>query len=315
MATAGTLGHEAEKPSEIPRAGLWSVLKRVWDRMGRNNLSIIAAGVAYSELFAVFPAIAALVSIYGLFAEPSDVERQMGLLAGILPEQAQGLIAEQLHAVASTSGAKLGFSLMFSVLLALWGTASGVKALMTALNIVYGEEEKRGLLRLNAVALALTLGAVIFGVLALGMVAVIPAVLELIPLPGFVADLLALARWPLLALIVLLGLAVVYRFAPSRSRPRWRWVSWGAAAAAVLWLVGSVLFSFYVANFGNYNEAYGSVGAVIVLLLWFYLTAFVVLLGGQLNAELECQTARDTTAGEPEPMGRRGARVADTVAK
>jgi membrane protein len=314
-ASFDTHGRTADRPSDIPKAGWFRIGKRVWGDLGRNNVSMIAAGVAYNELFAMFPAMAALVSIYGLFADPADVERQVGQMSGILPEQAVSLIGEQLHTVAGSSQGALGLSLAVSVLLALWGATRGVKALMTSLNIVYGEEEKRGFLRLNLVALGLTLAAVVFGVLALVFVAVVPAFLKLITLPAIFADLLSLARWPILALAVLLGLAVLYRFAPSRSQPRWRWVTWGAAVATLLWIVGSLLFSFYVANFGSYNETYGSVGAVIVLLLWFYLTAFIVLLGGQINAELELQTERDTTTGRPEPMGRRGARVADNVAK
>jgi membrane protein len=185
---------------------------------------------------------------------------------------------------------------------------------MTALNIAYEEEEKRGLIRYHAAALAMTLGAIVSALVAIALVAVLPPLIEALPLPDWLHWALSLVRWPILAVLVMIGLAVLFRYGPSRNKARWNWVSAGAIAATVLWIVGSLLFSWYAANFANYNETYGSVGAIVALLMWFYLTAYVVLLGAELNAEMERQTRRDTTRGPREPMGERGAGMADTVA-
>lgn len=309
-------GRMAGKPSEIPKRGWWDILMRVKDEASADNLSIIAAGVAFQALFALFPMLAAVISIYGLVANPTDVESQIQSMGGLLPGQAQGILAEQLKSLTSTSAAGLSFGLALSVLLALWGATRGVKAVMDALNIVYDEPEKRGFFRYNLTALAITLGAVLFAIAALILVAVAPAVLNFLGLTGSLTSLLIKSlRWPALALIALVGLAAIYRYAPSRAEPQWKWVSWGAVGAVALWLIGSALFSWYVASFGNFNKTYGSLGAVIILLTWFYLSAYIVLLGAELNAEMEHQTARDTTTGPEEPMGRRQARMADTVAE
>lgn len=307
-------GRSAGRPSEIPRRGWRDILVRVKDEIAADNIAMAAAGVAFYALLALFPALAAAISIYGLIADPAEVQRQIKAASAILPQEVQGLLHEQLTRIAGQSSGTLGFGLAFGLALALWSAAAGVKALITALNMAYDEEEKRRFIVLNAVALALTLGAILFGLLALTLVVALPAVIGLLGLPGTLETLVRLLRWPLLAAAILLALAVLYRFGPSRDRPRWRWVSWGAAAATLLWIVASILFSWYVANFGSYNETYGSLGAVVILLMWFYLSAFVVLMGAELNAEMEHQTARDTTEGEPEPMGRRGAQMADRVA-
>ncbi len=311
-------GRLAERPQEIPAPGWRDVILRVWDQVSHLNLSMVAAGVAFYGLLAIFPALAAAVSIYGLVADPAEVERQVGVLSGVLPQEAAGLITGQLHRIAATSSNALSVGLLAGVLLALWSAASGVKALITALNVTYDESEKRGFLRLNAVALLLTLGAIVFAVLSLALIVALPALLSNLGIGGlgeigrFVVSAL---RWPLLALVILFGLAVLYRYGPSRDQPQWRWVSWGATVATVLWLVASALFSFYVSNFGNYNKTYGSIGAVVILLMWFYITAFIVLLGATLNAEMEHQTKKDTTEGRPEPMGKRRAHMADTLGR
>lgn len=311
-------GRLAERPQEIPAPGWRDIVLRVWNQVGDLNLSMFAAGVAYYGLFAIFPALAAAVSIYGLVADPTDVERQVGVLSGVLPQEAANLITGQLHRISATSSNALSVGLLGGVLLALWSAASGVKALITALNVTYNESEQRGFLHLNAVALLLTLGAIGFAVLSLALIVALPALLNNLGIGGlgeigrFVVSAL---RWPLLALAILFGLAVLYRYGPSRDQPRWRWVSWGAAVATLFWLIASALFSFYVSNFGDYNKTYGSIGAVVILLLWFYLTAFIVLLGAALNAEMEHQTTKDTTRGQPEPMGERRAHVADTLGR
>lgn len=305
-------GRSANRPSEIPKAGWWEILKRVKDNIGRYEINLVSAGISFNEFLAIFPAIIAAISVYGLVADPATVERQVGALGGFLPADVQAILFEQLHSVASASGGALGWSLVLSVLLALWAATRGIKGLMSGLNIVYGEDESRGFLAYNLTALGLTVAAIIFGIVALGMIAAMPALSQFLPFGDLGRTIAMWLRWPLLAVFVVVGMAFVYRYGPSRERPKWRWVSWGAATGAVLWLIGSALFSFYVSNFGNFNETYGSMAAVVVALLWFQLTAFATLLGALLDAELEQQTERDTTSGQAQPMGQRGARVADT---
>lgn len=306
-------GRKAKRPTEIPRKGLRDILLRVKKEQSEDNISIIAAGVAFYALAAIFPALAALVSIYGLVTEPSEVQTQLGVLSRFLPREAFGIMNYQLSRIASHSGGTLSIGLVGGILLSLWSASKGTKALMTALNVVYDEQEKRGFLKLNLAALLLTLAGVLFVIISLLLIAVLPALFGRLPLPEFIQQILAFGRWPLLAVFIMLGLAVLYRYAPSRDKPRWRWISWGAAVATVLWIAASTMFSLYVSNFGSYNKTYGSVGAIIILLTWFYLTAYIVLLGCELNAEMEHQTEKDTTRGPERPMGQRGAHVADTV--
>lgn len=306
-------GRMAERPTQIPRAGWRDVALRVKQDIGRDNLSIVAAGSAFYALFALFPAIGAAVAMYGLFASPETVQQHMQMLETIMPEQAQTVLDQQLQRVVSSGSTALGVGALIGLLLALWSASKGVKALMTALNIVYDEEEKRGFIVLNLTALALTFVVLAFVLIALAAIAVLPAIIDSLGLPDVVATLARWLRWPLLALVCVGILGLLYRYAASRARPQWRWVLSGALIATVLWLIGSALFSWYVSNFGSYNETFGSVAAVAVLMMWFWLSAYFVLIGGELNAEMEHQTRRDTTTGRPRPMGKRQAHVADTV--
>lgn len=308
-------GRSAEGPSEIPPAGWRDILLRVKDEASKDNLSIAAAGVAFYLLLAIFPALTALVSIYGLVADPADVQAQMASLGSLLPAQAYDLLNDQLTSVVQNADSHLSLGVVFGLLLTIWSVTKGLGALMTALNIAYGEKEKRGFIKLTAVTVALTVGAILGIIVALGMIVVVPIVLDFVGLGGGAETLISLLRWPLLALLVLFGLAVVYRYGPSRDKARWQWITWGAAAATALWIVGSLLFSWYVANFEDYNKTYGSIGAVISLLMWLYYSAYIVLMGAELNAEIEHQTARDSTVGPSRPIGARRARMADTVGR
>ncbi|HNR11828.1 MAG TPA: YihY/virulence factor BrkB family protein [Thermodesulfobacteriota bacterium] len=306
-------GRGADRPGEIPRKGWKDILLRVKKEQSEDNISIIAAGVAFYGLLAIFPALAALVSIYGLVTEPAEVQRQLGALSSFLPREALEIMNYQLSRIASQSGGALSIGLIVGILISIWSASKGMKALMTALNVVYDEEEKRGFFKLNSAALVLTFVGILFVIISLLLIAVLPALFGTLGLPDVIQRLLSLGRWPLLAAFVMFGLAALYRYAPSRDKPRWEWISWGAVSATLLWIAASVLFSLYAANFGNYNKTYGSVGAIIILLTWFYLTAYIVLLGGELNAEMEHQTVKDTTKGPERPLGERGAHVADTV--
>ncbi len=306
-------GRDARRPSDIPSRGWRDIAWRIKDQLDRDNVSVVAAGVAFYTLLAIVPALAAVVSIYGLVADPADVQAQLEAVAHLLPEEAQSLISEQVKRIAASSGGALGLGAVVGLLLTLWSASKGMKTLITALNIVYDEQEQRGFIKLNLIALGLTLGAVVFLVVTLALIVALPAVLDSLGLGETLRGLVAWLRWPPLLIGVIVALALIYRYGPSRDPARWRWVNWGATVATVLWLAGSVAFSLYVRNFGSYNETYGSLGAVVILLMWFYLTAYVVLLGAEINAEMEHQTARDTTRGPAQPKGQRGAYVADTV--
>ncbi|WP_207458325.1 YihY/virulence factor BrkB family protein [Azospirillum sp. SYSU D00513] len=309
-------GRLATTPSDIPKAGWKDILWRTWDEQSKDNISMIAAGVAYYALLAIFPAIAAMVSLFGIFADPAGIEQQVEQLNGLLPPEALEILRSQAHSVATAPPQGLGFGVLFGLLLTLWSASRGTNSLITALNIAYGEQENRSFLWLAALSLMLTVAGLLFLIVTLGMIVAVPAAINAMGLEetmiGWVARL---ARWPILAAAIMFVLAVLYRYAPDRREAKWRWVSWGAGAATFLWLLGSVGFSVYVSNFGSYNETYGSVGAVVVLLLWFNLTAYVILMGAELNAEIEHQTVQDTTAnnGNERPLGQRGAYVADTV--
>jgi membrane protein len=308
-------GRRAGRPGEIPRKGWKDILLRVKEEQKKDNLSIVAAGVAFYALLALFPALATLISIYGIFADPAQVQQQIAELSGFLPQETRQLLSEQISRIASTSSGALGIGAIGGLLVSLWSANKGMKALMTALDIVYNEDETRGFFKINGISLLLTFVGILTAVISLALIAVIPVILEFIGIPGPIQAAVAIGRWPFLALVIVLLLGVLYRYAPNRDEPQWKWVSWGSVAATVLWIAVSLLFSFYVSNFGSYNKTYGSMGAIIILLMWFFLTAYAVLIGAELNAEMEHQTGKDTTRGEARPMGDRDAHVADTLGR
>ncbi|MDQ3602182.1 MAG: YihY/virulence factor BrkB family protein [Actinomycetota bacterium] len=308
-------GEQAETPVGIPPRGWWQVIKRAFRESSADNVPMLAGGVAFFAFLAVFPALIAALTLYGLLADPAQVAQQVQNIAKALPRSAQPLLTEQLTSVTQTSGGALTAGLVISLLAALWSASSGTGNLITAVNLAYDEKESRGFVKLRATALGLTLGGIVFVLLTLTLVAVVPVALDNLGL-GVVGRVVAqVVRWVLLVGVVVVGLAVVYRVAPDRASPRFRWVSAGALVATVLWIIGSVAFSLYVNFFGNYNKTYGALAGVIVLMLWLFLTTYIVLLGAEINAESERQTVRDTTHGEPQPMGRRRAEAADSLAE
>lgn len=315
MSSSSDRGREASRPQEIPRLGWKDILLRTKDEMNADHVSVVAAGVAFFGLLAIFPSIVALISIAGLILDPAAIESQIESIASVLPEDAAGILRDQARSVASGATGAAGLASLIGIALALYSASKGMKTLMEGMNIAYDEEESRGFIALNLVALVLTL-FLIFGLLvALGFTVVAPALLGSLGLSEAAQTAVTWGRWPVLAVLTILGLAVVNRYGPSREDPRWRWVSVGAVAATVLWIAGSLAFSVYVRNFGSYNETYGTLGGVIILLTWLWLSAFVVLMGAELNSEIEHQTKRDTTTGAPRPMGSRGAAKADTVGR
>jgi membrane protein len=306
-------GRLARTPSEIPARGWKDILFRVYANIGHDRVVAIAAGVTFYSILALFPAIAALVSLYGLFADPSSIATHLDSLSGVLPGGAVQVIGDELHRLTTQRNDTLGITFLVGLATALWSANAGMKSLFDALNLVYNEPEKRGLIRLNLVSLAFTGATIGFVMLALAAMIVLPFAFNYLGLGALTAQILRWARWPALFVVVAFGLAVLYRYGPSRAEPRWRWITWGGALAALLWLAASVLFSWYAANFGNYNKTYGSLGAIIGFMVWMWLSTIVILLGAEIDAEMEHQTLRDTTSGPPKPLGRRGATVADTI--
>ncbi|MBO1076533.1 YihY/virulence factor BrkB family protein (plasmid) [Roseomonas marmotae] len=311
----GEQGRDAANPSDIPKAGWWSILKRVATEANNDRVMTEAAGVTFYALLSLFPALTAIVSIYGLFADRATIQEHLAGLAGFLPEGGMTIINEQLERLVSSPQQALGFGVVAGLLVALWSANQGTKAMMDALNVVYEEEEKRGFIYRTLLSLGMTFGALIFVLIAMACIVVLPVVLNFLFLGEGPELLLRVARWPILLVAITALLAVLYRYGPSREKARWRWVSYGGIFAAVAWAIVSAGFTFYVGRFGNYDATYGSLGAVIGFMTWMWLSAIVVLVGAELNAEMEHQTARDTTTGPEQRMGKRGATMADTVAK
>ena len=306
-------GRQAIHPLQIPWRGWFDILWRTYREMNSDRVLSIAGGVAFFVLLAIFPAISALVSAYGLFFNPSTIANNLLLLNDVVPGNVLAIVHDQANRIASNSGRALSTGLIVGIFVSLWSALSGVKAMIDALNVIYEQPEGRSFLRLNLVAFAFTLAG--FGTFLLAIVAVVvmPLILSPIGLGNLTETLTRIGRWPALLLFLLIGLAFLFRYGPHRRAARWQWVSVGSVFAAVTWIIASVLFSWYLTNFANYNATYGSLGAVAGLMIWLWISTTVVLLGAELNAEIEHQTARDSTVGAEKPLGSRGAVMADTV--
>ena len=307
-------GRHAKAPWQIPWKGWKDIFWRTYQQIGEDRLLAVAAGVVFYGLLAVFPAVTALVSLYGLFASPAAISDQLALLSGILPDSAVEILREQIGRLTANSS-KLGLGFIFGLAVALWSANSGMKAIMDALNVVYEEKEKRGFIKLNLVSFGFTLAGIGVLLLALATVVVLPVALNYLGSHNTTDQLLRFARWPLLIVVIIFGLAVLYRYGPSRREPRWQWISAGSVFAAVAWLVSSALLSWYLASFAHYDATYGSLGAGIGMMMWMWISSIVILFGAQLNSEIEHQTVRDSTVDGNKSLGTRGAVMADTVGK
>jgi membrane protein len=303
---------DANRPGDISDRGWFDVLARLAQSLRRDSMWLRSAGVAFCAIFAAIPGISVPVALFGLLGNPEAVHRPIEMLGGLVPGSATTFLADQMQAIARTSRTQLGTGLGGGVLAALWGAWSGASGLIAALNVAYLEEEARTFLRRSWDALVVAVAAGLFMLLAFALVALLPILLGWLPLGPTLLAALSFARWPALAMLCIAALSMLYRFAPCRRAAKWRWVSPGAAVATVLWLVSATSFSFYVSHFPSYNHTLGLLGTIMMLLTWSYLTAFAVLLGAELNAELERQTSRDTTTGSDRSIGQRGAVVADS---
>ena len=312
-AASAVPGAEAERPQQIPAKGWWQVSRRAWAEAKTDQVPLLAAGVAFFAFLSLFPAMIAAVMVYGLVADRQTVAQQTDQLTAALPADAAGLINTQMKAIIATPQQSLGIGLVIALVLALWSASGGVGNVITAINVAYDEEETRGFVKRKGLALGLTLGAILFAAVAIFLIAVTPVLLDQLIPSGFARVLLEAVRWVGLLIAVMVALALMYRLAPDRDAPRLAWVSTGAVISTVIWLIASLGFSLYVDNFGSYGKTYGALAGVVVLMLWLWITAFVVLLGAEINGEAEQQTAADTTVGPPRPLGERDAVKADTV--
>lgn len=307
--------HSAEKPNQLTGQSWKQIGKRVKSQLSVDHISIVSAGVAFYFFLSLFPTFIAAISIFGLVMEPAQIQQQISEMAHILPEQSSQMISNILEGIADKSGKSLSWSLVWSILFSLFTAMQGTKAIFEGINVAYDEIDGRGFFKYNGLTLLFTLGGILIGIISVALVIILPVIIESINLPASgVEDILPWLRWPVLALIVMGVLAITYKIAPDRRNPQFSWVSWGAVIATVLWLGGSILFSIYISNFANYDKIYGSFAAVIVLMLWFFITAYVILLGAEINSEMEHQTRKDTTIGKVRPMGQRNAYHADHVA-
>lgn len=306
-------GRNAEGPTGLGVSGWKDVAWRTYAEISEDRILLVAAGITFYGLLALFPALTALVSIAGFFIDPTRVVDQLQSFSSFLPEGALGIIGGQVQRIASQPTSNLSFAFLIGLGVALWSANNGIKAIFDGLNVVYGEREERSFLRLTLVSLLFTLGAIATIILALGAIVVIPAILSFVGLGGVAGALIGFGRWPVLFALIVVGIGLLYRFGPSRSPARWRWTSAGSLLAALLWVAASALFSWYVANFNSYNEIYGSLGAVIAFMVWMWISATIILLGAELNSELEHQAVRNTTISPAKAIGSRGAKVADSI--
>lgn len=307
-------GEDAQWPHHIPFRGWIDIGKRVWHEMKVDHVQIVSAGVAFYFFLSIFPTIVVSISIYSLVLEPSQIEAQISRLNLILPEKAFGMITDILEPVINQNRKELGWGLFISILVSIWSANKGTNALFQGVNIAYDELESRNIFKKNLITLLFTLCGLVLGLISLLIVIFFPLLIDKFGLNDKIENVLTWFRWVILGIILISTLSMVYRIAPNRRSPRFRWVSWGAFLGTILWLAGSMLFSWYVSNFGSYDDLYGSFAAVAILMLWLFLTAFIVLMGAEINSEMEHQTRYDTTIGLEKPMGERNAYHADRCA-
>jgi membrane protein len=304
-------GHQAKAPSHIPLLGWWDIAKRIFKQMSEDNLSLVSAGVAFYALLAIFPAIAAMVSVYAYFASPTDISDHLSQLVALLPQSTSELILSQVSSLAEKSNASLSFSAIGTLVLTIWSSSKGSQALITACNISYHEYEKRSFLKAQLVRFLFSLGAVVVAIFALLIIGILPIVLNLVGLRERIDLLIQIISWPLLAFTFNFALVLLYRYAPHRKPAKWRWLTLGSFLATMLWILASIAFSFYVSHFASYNETYGSLGGVVIMLMWLYISAYIITFGAVINAATEQQTVKDSTVGFAKKRGERGAYVAD----
>jgi membrane protein len=306
-------GRHAESPAHIPWEGWKDIFWRTYREIQSDRLLAVAAGVVFYALLALFPAVTAGVSVYALFADAGTITGHIGELSALLPGGAIDIVSEQIRSIVERGSSELTFGFVAGLGIAFWSANAGMKAIFDALNVIYDEEEKRSFIKLNLISMLFTLSAIALVLAVFASVTVVPFVLEYVGLESGTRFIIGYGRWLGMFIVTVAALSVLYRYGPSRAAARWQWISVGSVFAAAMWMITSIAFSWYVANFGSYNATYGSLGAAIGMMMWMWLSIIVVLIGAELNSEIEHQTAQDSTTGAPAPLGMRGATMADTV--
>ncbi len=307
-------GRDATRPSQITAKGWKDALYRIKDKVGDNRLSLISAAMSYYAFLAFVPAVTSIVLMYAWISDPAEISQHIATFGAFIPNDFQEILRQQLTSLASKkTEATLGLSAIGALLFSLYSSSKACGAIIVAMNIIHEQKEERGFIKLNLLAIELTFLGVILSVFAIIVVIAIPALFGNFEFGNTIKTVVALVSWIVLLTIFSSYLGIIYRYGPCRNKPKWRWVSWGAVIASIFWALASLLFSLYAAKFGDFNKTYGSLGAIIVLLIWFYISSFVILMGAEINAKLEHQTKKDTTVGPPKPMGEREAYMADTV--
>ena len=308
-------GRDARGPFDIPWRGWKDIAYRLWFSFFEDRVMLIAAGATFYLLLALFPAFAVFVSFYGIVANPSTIADHIAFIGQFLPRAGTDILTSQLEYLVTRDPASLSVGFLTSLMFSLWSANNGIKTLFEAMNVAYGEQERRSFLKLNAVAFCFTMGAVFIGILMIIAVGVIPAIMGIVGASSWSDELIAMARWPVLFAIIVGAISMIYRYGPSRNRARWSWVLFGAVLTATVWLGASISFSYYLQNFANYGATYGSLGAVVGFMMWVWISSTIFIVGAEINAEMEHQTAVDTTDAMGKPLGERGARVADTLGR
>ena len=308
-------GRRADSPAHIPGPGWKDIGWRLYRSVARDRILFTSAAASFYLLLALVPTLNAFVSIYGLFNNTRSVLEHVDLLAGVIPPGALEVVRDQLTRLAGQSSSGLGLSLLFSIAVALWGSSAGVKAMFEAMNIAYHEQERRSFIAFNGLALLFSLAGAMAALLVIAVVLVVPAMGAYIPWSEGLGWTARLTAYAVMALVLWLSVTALYRWGPSREQAKWRWITPGSVFSALLLSGGSVVFSWYVSNFSDDSATYGSLGAVIGLIIWLWISTTIIILGAELNSEIEHQTARDSTTGPAKPLGERGAHMADTVGR
>lgn len=311
--TSSSRGRWANSPQEIPPRGWKDILLRVKSNIKTDRLTLLSAAMAYFALFSLVPALSSLVLIYAWVSDPQEISNHISSISQVIPSELEQVLTTTLGSLASTTSSSLGVGAILSLLISLWAASKISKSVIEAMNIIYDEEDHRGFFKSAFLALGLTLLGIVLSILALAVIVGIPTITNFLDLPQVLETSVTIGSWVILLAIFSFFLSVIYRYGPDRNNAKWRWVSLGSVVAAVLWAITSLLFSWYAKEFGNFNKTYGSLASIIVLMTWFYLTSYVILLGGEINAEIEHQTKKDSTIGKEKPMGKRRATMADTL--
>lgn len=304
---------KAESAFGLTLKNWWNITKRILTNIQSHNIPLISAGVAFYCLLAIFPLLAATISLYGLMVSPEELQKHMALLVNVVPTDSRYIIEEQLKNLTQKSSSALGWSFFLTLFLSLWSSSKGANSLITACNITYNEGEGRGFFQGLLARITCTISMIATVIVALACITILPELISWASGSLISYKQATWLTWPVMLILFNMCLSALYRYAPHRRSAQWRWVTPGALLATLLWIAASYGFSIYLNEFARYSKTYGSVGGIIILLMWLYLTAYIILIGAEVNSCIELQTTADSTVGEDRPMGERNAVVADNT--